>query len=43
MGKLTLDSDLRNKLGTLGEPIELGDEAAHVLGHFLPTPLYDDL
>lgn len=43
MGKLTLDSDLRDKLSTLDEPIELCDEAGRVLGHFLPTPLYQDL
>ncbi len=43
MGKLTLDSDLRNKLGTLGEPVEFCDEAGQVVGHFLPAPLYEDL
>lgn len=43
MVKLTLDSDLRRKLGTLGEPVEVCDEAGRVVGHFLPTPLYEDL
>ena len=43
MGKLTLDSDLRNKLGSLGAPVEFCDEAGHVVGHFLPAPLYEDL
>jgi hypothetical protein len=43
MGKLTLDSDLRNKLNGLNEPLEVCDETGHTVGHFLPHPLYEDL
>ncbi len=43
MGKLTLDSDLRNKLKGLNEHLEVCDEKGRTIGHFLPHPLYEDL
>jgi len=43
MGKLTLDSDLRKKLNGLTEPMEVCDDTGCTVGHFLPSPLYDEL
>jgi hypothetical protein len=43
MGRLTLDTDLRNKLNGLNEPIEVCDEAGRTVGHFLPADIYDEL
>ena len=43
MGRLTLDTDLRNKLNGLNEPMEVCDEAGHTVGHFLPADLYEEL
>ena len=33
MDKLTLDTDLQNKLNGLNEPMEVCDEAGHTIGH----------
>jgi hypothetical protein len=43
MAKLTLDADLRSKLNGLDRPLEICDESGQTLGHFLPSPLYDEL
>jgi hypothetical protein len=43
MEKLEMDDALRAKLGGLLKHIELRDEAGQVIGHFLPSKLYDDL
>ncbi len=43
MEKLQIDDALRSKLGGLSNHIEFRDEAGHVVGHFLPAKLYDDL
>jgi hypothetical protein len=43
MGKLTIDSHLRNKLKGLNEPLELCDESGRTIGHFLPCDIYEDL
>jgi hypothetical protein len=36
MTKVILDEALRSKLHNLSEPLELCDEAGHVLGHLYP-------
>ena len=43
MTRLTLDADLRSKLNGLDEPVEVCDESGQTVGHFLPSPLYDEL
>lgn len=46
MTKITLDSDMRNKLLDLTQPLELCDESGRVLARLLPTldpSKYDDL
>lgn len=43
MTRLTLDAALRSKLNGLDEPVEVCDESGQTVGHFLPSPLYDEL
>ncbi|HET6878717.1 MAG TPA: hypothetical protein VFI31_01025 [Pirellulales bacterium] len=43
MTRLTLDADLRSKLNGFDKPVEVCDESGQTLGHFLPSPLYDEL
>lgn len=43
MDKLTLDTDITNRLKSLAEPLEVCDTDGRTVGHFLPTPLYQDL
>ena len=43
MSKVILDADLRRKLNGLNEPLEICDENGQSVGHFLPTPVFDEL
>src|SRR5262249_30992537 len=46
MTRIVLDETLRNKLGDLTHPIEICDEAGHVLGRITPVfdpALYEEL
>ena len=46
MNRVVLDASLRTKLKDLTRPLEICDEAGHVLGRFIPTPdpsLYEGL
>ena len=36
MVRVTIDDAFRSKLGGLDSPLELCDEAGHVVGHFIP-------
>jgi hypothetical protein len=41
--KLTLTSDVTDRLRTLGEPLEVCDTEGRTMGHLLPTEPYEDL
>lgn len=46
MIRITLDADMKRKLGDLDEPVELCDEAGHVIARVIPvvdTSQYDPL
>ncbi len=43
MVRITLDDELRCKLNGLNEPIEVCDEAGHMVGQFLPIAAYEGL
>jgi hypothetical protein len=38
MTRIILDAEMRNKLLNLSQPLELCDEAGHVLGRVMPGP-----
>jgi hypothetical protein len=42
MTRLTVDNSMRAKLASSKEPLELCDEAGHVLGFFHPVALESD-
>jgi hypothetical protein len=43
MEKIQIDANMRSKLGSMSQHIELCDEAGHTVGHSLPAAIYDDL
>lgn len=43
MTRVTLDAGLRSKFNGFDQPIEVCDETGQTVGHFLPSPLYDEL